>query len=62
MKTDFKNLHLCQDIAMKREIQYNKRDPYQYKEGDMSEGNDSMEPQNGQLTCYHRVRFSSFLK
>ena len=58
MKTDFKNLHLCQDIAMKREIHYDARDPYQYKEGDVSEASkeDSMEKSDGQLTCYHRVR------
>ena len=56
MPVDFENLHLCQDIAMHRMIQYDKRDPYQYKHGDVSEVDDSMEKSDGQLTCYHRVR------
>ena len=56
MPVDFKNLHLCQDIAMHRMIQYDKRDPYQYKHGDVSEADDSMEKSDGQFTCYHRVR------
>jgi hypothetical protein len=57
MKPDFKNLHLCQDIAMQRMIQYQAREPYQYMHGDVSEVGDSMEKSGGgQLTCYHRVR------
>ena len=56
MPVDFKNLPLCQDIAMHRMIQYDKRDPYQYKHGDVSEADDSMEKGDGQFTCYHRVR------
>ena len=62
MEVDFKNLNLCQDISMQRMIQYDEREPYQYKHGDVTEGEgeaaNSMERQDGQLTCYHRVRLS----
>ena len=62
METDFENLNLCQDIAMQRMIHYDEREPYQYKQGDVTEGEGeaavSMEPIDGQLSCYHRVRLS----
>ena len=62
METDFENLNLCQDIAMQRMIHYDEREPYQYKQGDVTEGEGeaavSMEPMDGQLSCYHRVRLS----
>jgi hypothetical protein len=63
MEPEFQNLNLCQDIAMQRMIQYDEREPYQYKQGDVTEGEaaNSMEPQDGQLTCYHRVRLSKHI-
>ena len=57
MVPDFKNLHLCQDIAMERVILYNARELYKYKQGDMSELGDNMKGYDGRLTCYHRVRY-----
>ena len=34
---DWSGLHLCQDIAMERYITYARREPYQYREGDVAE-------------------------
>ena len=56
MVPDFKNLHLCQDIAMERVILYNERELYKYKQGDLSESGENMKGYDGRLTCYHRVR------
>ena len=56
MPVDFKKLHLCQDIAMQRMIQYNERDPYKYKQGDVTAVGDSMKLWDGRTACYHQVR------
>ena len=58
MEPKFKNLHLCQDIVMERFVEYNLRDPYQYREGDVSAVGYSMQPHSGQMKCYHRLRLA----
>ena len=59
--TDFKTLHLCQDIPIERHVEYNKRNPYQYKQGDVQVGEGAFGIESAEilarngLTCYHRV-------
>ena len=63
LQPDWSGLHLCQDIAMERYITYDRREPYQYREGEVDFTGYSMKGQDKVLEeCYHRIGKNTVIK